>query len=41
MLKVLLGSQIGILSIVTIVGAIIVVGGWSLYMYAKAGKSNS
>ncbi len=41
MLKVLLGSQIGILSIATIVGAIVVVAGWSLYMYVKAGGNKS
>lgn len=41
MLKVLLGSQIGILSIVTVVGAILVVGIWSIYMFGKAGKGGS
>jgi predicted PurR-regulated permease PerM len=38
MLKVLLGSQIGIMSIVTVVGAILVVAVWSVYMYVKASK---
>ncbi|HRH81214.1 MAG TPA: DUF3149 domain-containing protein [Thiobacillaceae bacterium] len=36
MLKVLFGSQIGILSIITVVGAILVVGGWSWWMYRKS-----
>jgi len=38
MLKVLLGSSIGILSIVTVVGAILVVAFWSWYMYKKSSK---
>jgi hypothetical protein len=38
MLNVLLGSSIGILSIVTVVGATVVVVGWSLYMVNKANK---
>lgn len=36
MLKVLFGSQIGILSIITVVGAIVVVAGWSWWMYRKS-----
>lgn len=35
MLNILLGSQVGILSIVTIVGSIIAVGGWTLFMFSK------
>lgn len=35
MLKVLLGSQIGIMSIITIVGSIIAVAGWTIYMFGK------
>jgi hypothetical protein len=38
MLNVLLGSSIGIMSIVTIVGSTVVVVGWSLYMVLKANK---
>jgi hypothetical protein len=38
MLKVLLGSSIGILSIITIVGAIVVVGFWSYFVYKKSQK---
>jgi len=38
MLNVLLGSSIGIMSIVTVVGSIIVVVGWSLYMINKGNK---
>lgn len=33
MLKILFGSSIGILSIVTVVGAIVVVVFWTWYMY--------
>jgi hypothetical protein len=40
MLKVLLGSTIGILSIVTVVGAIVVVAFWSYFVYKKATKSD-
>ncbi|MBI5330118.1 MAG: DUF3149 domain-containing protein [Betaproteobacteria bacterium] len=36
MLKVLFGSSIGILSIITVVGAIVVVAGWSYWMYKKS-----
>jgi hypothetical protein len=39
MLKVLFGSQIGILSIVTVVGAIVVVAGWSWWMWKKSKDS--
>lgn len=38
MLKILLGSNIGIMSIVTVVGSIIVVVGWTLYMINKGNK---
>lgn len=38
MLKILFGSSIGILSIVTVVGAILVVAFWSWYMYKKSSK---
>jgi hypothetical protein len=38
MLNVLFGSTIGIMSVVTVVGATVVVVGWSLYMYSKASK---
>ena len=38
MLKILLGSSIGIMSVVTVVGSIIVVVGWSLYMINKGNK---
>jgi hypothetical protein len=38
MLKILFGSSIGILSIVTIVGSILVVALWSWYMYKKSSK---
>jgi hypothetical protein len=38
MLKVLLGSQIGILSVITVVGAILVVTVWGIYWYVKMGK---
>jgi hypothetical protein len=38
MLNVLFGSTVGIMSVVTIVGATVVVVGWSLYMYSKASK---
>ncbi len=40
MLKVLLGSSIGILSIVTVIGAIVVVGFWSYFVYRKATKQD-
>lgn len=36
MLKVLFGSQIGILSIVTVVGATVVIAGWSWWMWKKS-----
>lgn len=36
MLKILLGSQIGILSIITVVGALAVVLGFSFWMYRKS-----
>lgn len=36
MLKVLFGSQIGILSIVTVVGATAVVAGFSWWFYKKS-----
>ncbi|HNA29379.1 MAG TPA: DUF3149 domain-containing protein [Thiobacillaceae bacterium] len=40
MLKVLFGSQTGILSIITVVGATLVVVGFSYWMYRKSlGKS--
>jgi len=35
-LKILLGSQIGILSIITVVGALAVVLGFSFWMYRKS-----
>jgi hypothetical protein len=38
MLNVLFGSTVGIMSVVTVVGATVVVVGWSLYMYSKASK---
>ncbi len=38
MLNVLFGSTVGIMSVVTVVGATVVVVGWSLYMYMKASK---
>jgi|GEM_PF-1092039 len=38
MLKVLLGSQIGIMSLVTVGGAILVVVVWAIYWYTKFGK---
>lgn len=38
MLKILFGSSIGILSIVTVVGAIVVVVFWTWYMYKKSLK---
>lgn len=38
MLKVLLGSSIGILSLITVVGSILVVALWSWYMYKKSSK---
>lgn len=38
MLKVLLGSQIGILSIATVVGAVLVVTVWAIYWFVKMGK---
>jgi predicted PurR-regulated permease PerM len=38
MLKVLFGSSTGILSIITVVGAITVVVGWAIYWYTKFGK---
>ncbi len=38
MLKVLFGSSIGIMSVVTVVGAIIVVVGWTLYMVNKGNR---
>ncbi len=39
MMNVLFGTNIGILSVVTVVGAILVVVVWSAYMYVKSGKS--
>ncbi|MBM4181134.1 MAG: DUF3149 domain-containing protein [Betaproteobacteria bacterium] len=39
MLKVLFGTQTGILSIVTVLGAILVVAGFSFWMYRKSLKS--
>jgi len=36
MLKILFGSQIGILSIITVVGATVVVLGFSYWMYRKS-----
>lgn len=36
MLKVLFGSQTGILSIITVVGALAVVLGFSFWMYRKS-----
>jgi hypothetical protein len=38
MLKVLFGSTIGILSIVTVVGATVVVVFWAYYLYKKSAK---
>jgi hypothetical protein len=38
MLNVLFGSTIGILSIITVVGAIVVVSFWSYYVYKKSLK---
>ncbi|MBS4098760.1 MAG: DUF3149 domain-containing protein [Sulfuricella sp.] len=35
MLNVLLGSPTGIMSIITIVGSIVAVAGWTLYMFSK------
>jgi hypothetical protein len=35
MLNVLLGSQVGIMSIITIVGSIIAVAGWTIFMFGK------
>lgn len=35
MLKILLGSQMGIMTIVTIVGSIVAVAGWTIYMFSK------
>lgn len=38
MLDVLLGSSIGILSIITVVGAAVVMAFWSYFAFSKAGK---
>ncbi|NTV96028.1 MAG: DUF3149 domain-containing protein [Thiobacillus sp.] len=38
MLKVLLGSPTGILSIITVTGAILVVVFWAVYWYRHFGK---
>lgn len=38
MLDVLFASPTGILSIITVVGAIAVVVGWAVYWYMKFGK---
>jgi hypothetical protein len=38
MLQVLFGTPTGILSIITVVGAIAVVAGWAIYWYMKFGK---
>ena len=35
MLKILLGSQMGVLTIVTIIGSIVAVAGWTIYMFSK------
>lgn len=35
MLQILLGSQTGIMTIVTILGSIVAVAGWTLYMFSK------
>ncbi len=35
MLNVLLGSQTGIMTIVTIIGSIVAVAGWTIYMFSK------
>ncbi len=40
MLKVLFGSSTGILSIITVAGAIAVVAGWAIYWYMKFGKDD-
>lgn len=38
MLKILLGSPTGILTIITVLGAIAVVAGWTIYWYTKFGR---
>lgn len=39
MLKVLFGSTVGIMSVVTISLTIVVISGWLLYFYIKQSKS--
>ena len=41
MLKVLLGSQIGILSVITVAGAALVVIVWAVIWFMKMGKEDS